>query len=124
MDLRRLGVALAAGTAAFLLVGVAVTAALEPTIEFSLFIGLPAGFVAGVIVIAFVAITLTDPNKLRYSAGVSTGVAGITILLTTVIGVALRYRFSTVLYTATFAGAVVGVVAFVLATQTWDTPRR
>ncbi len=33
----------------FFLVGIAVTASLEPRIEFSLFVGLPAGFLGGVI---------------------------------------------------------------------------
>lgn len=123
MDLRRTGVALAAGTAAFLLVTVAVTTLLESRIAFSIFVGLPAGFLAGVVVAAFVAITLTDPDPRRYAAGVSTGAAGITVLLTTVVGVAVRHRFSTVLTTAVLAAAVVGVIAYLLATRTWAPDR-
>lgn len=122
MDLRRLGVALVAGAAAFLLVGVAVTAVLEPTIEFSLFIGLPAGFIAAVIATGFVALTVNDPDPRRNAAGVATGAAGVCIVLVTLAGLLVRYRFSQTLYIAAGTGAVVLVVAYVLATRTRENP--
>jgi len=118
MDLRRTVVALAAGTAAFLLVAVAVTAALEPRIEFSVFLGLPAGFIAGVLVAAVDAVLLGDPDAVRYGAGVSIGAAGVTVLVVAVAGTVLRSPLSTTLYTAVLAAAAVGIVAYLLVTRT------
>ena len=47
MNAKSLALALAAGTAAFLLVGVAVTEVTQPWVEFSLLLGMPAGVAAG-----------------------------------------------------------------------------
>lgn len=118
MDLRRTATALVAGTATLLLVTVAVTAVLEPRIEFSIFIGIPAGLITAVLITAGVAIALRDPTATPYAFGIAAGVAGVTVLLTTVVGVALQYRFSTVLYTAVLLGAVLAIIAAVL---TWHT---
>ncbi|MFB6103526.1 MAG: hypothetical protein ABEJ57_00380 [Halobacteriaceae archaeon] len=123
MDLRRTAVALTTGAVTFLLVAVAVTAALEPRIEFSVFLGLPAGFIAGVLVTAGVALTLSDPENGLYAVGVGTGAAGITVLLVAVVGAALRYPLSTTLLTAALVGAIAGVASALLVSYTdWATP--
>lgn len=122
MDLRRIGVALIAGAAAFLLVGVAVTAALESMIEFSLFIGLPAGFVAAILVTAVVAMTLDDPNPRRNAVGVAGGAAGVTVLLVTVLGFTVQNRFSHTLFIAATISVVVFAVTYVLAMRSRDSP--
>jgi len=54
MTRKALGYALAAGIAAFLVVGVTVTELATAWIEFSLFVGIPAGIVAGAAVAAAV----------------------------------------------------------------------
>jgi hypothetical protein len=55
MKPRTLGLALVAGLAAVLLVGIGVTELLQPRIEFSLLVGIPAGAVAGAVTAAAVA---------------------------------------------------------------------
>ncbi|SFS10076.1 hypothetical protein SAMN05216559_3655 [Halomicrobium zhouii] len=63
MRLRNVALVVASGLAAFLAVGVAVTELLRPSIEFSLFVGLPAGVVAGVLVSAGVYLGLGDETS-------------------------------------------------------------
>ena len=55
MKPRTLGLALVAGLAAVLLVGIGVTELLQPRIEFSPLVGIPAGAVAGAVTAAAVA---------------------------------------------------------------------
>ncbi|WP_253737294.1 hypothetical protein [Halohasta salina] len=71
MTLKTLGYAFAAGIAAFLVVGVTVTELVGAWIEFSLFVGLPAGIVAGALVAAAVSYGLGDgvPSRRRRLAG-------------------------------------------------------
>ena len=63
MTLESLAYALIAGVAAFLAVGVAVTEIASAWIEFSVFVGLPAGVVAGIVVAAAVALGLADVDS-------------------------------------------------------------
>jgi len=56
----RFGVATAAGVTTFLLVTVAVTSLFERWIEFSVFVGLPAGLLAGVLAFGTVAYRLAE----------------------------------------------------------------
>lgn len=71
MTLKSLGLALAAGITAFLVVGVAVTEIAQPWIEFSLFLGIPAGIVAAAFTAAAVYLGLADdaPASRRRIAG-------------------------------------------------------
>lgn len=60
MNLKSLGLALAAGIATFLIVTVAVTELLAPRIYFSIFVGIPAGLLAGAAAAALVALGVAD----------------------------------------------------------------
>jgi hypothetical protein len=61
----RFGVATAAGVTTFLLVTVAVTTLFERWIEFSVFVGLPAGLLAGVLAFGAVAYRLAGAAPAR-----------------------------------------------------------
>ncbi len=102
-----MGLAVAVGLAVFVAVGAAVTEAASATIEFSLFVGLPAGFVAGIAVAAFVYLRLgaADPGKRRPAIALTGfGAAFLVVLFG---GVAVGLRNSVALPIA----GVVGVVA-------------
>lgn len=75
MDSKSLFLAFGAGLATFLLVGGAVTALFEQWVEFSLFIGIPVGLLAAVVVAGGVAASLTAdaPAKKRRIAGLVSG---------------------------------------------------
>lgn len=110
MNLRTLALALVAGIASFLVVGIAVTAVAERWIEFSVFVGLPAGLVAGAVAAAAVSLGLDDgaPAERRRLA-LAFGLFGAGFLATLVVlavagqGIVL----------STVAGMVVGLVAAV-----------
>lgn len=108
--------ALAAGLAAFLLVGVAVTELASRWIEFSLLLGLPAGLIAGVVATVLVGGGLARSEGRRYDAALAGGFAGAAFL---VVSVAVA-----VLTTNTYgiiAGALGGVVvAIAVALRTRD----
>jgi hypothetical protein len=78
MTLKSLGYALVAGIAAFLVVGVTVTELAAARIEFSLFVGLPAGIVVGAAVAAAVAYGLRgEPTSRQHRlAGAVAGFGG------------------------------------------------
>lgn len=71
MSVKSFGVALASGIATFLIVGVAVTEFAQSWIEFSLFIGIPSGLVAGALAATAVYLGLADeaPERRRRIAG-------------------------------------------------------
>ena len=71
MTVRSLVLALAAGIAAFLVVGIAVAEFTQPWIEFSLFVGIPAGIAAGAFTAAAVYLGLAEdaPARRRRLAG-------------------------------------------------------
>lgn len=73
--------ALAAGLAAFSLATVAVTEFAGPRIEFSLFVGLPAGVVAGLVAAVLVGGGLSRGRGRRYRLALAGGVAGGAFLL-------------------------------------------
>ncbi|MCU4801793.1 hypothetical protein OB920_15540 [Halobacteria archaeon HArc-gm2] len=115
MTLRNLVLVVASGLAAFLVVGVAVTELLRPSIEFSLFVGLPAGLVAGVLVSAGVFLGLGDETSARrrrvaLAAGVFGGVF-LTVLL--VAGGLFGLGTVTALAFATLSGVAAAVATFV-----------
>jgi len=88
MHARTLALALAAGRAAFLAVGAAVTDLALRWIEFSLFVGLPVGAVAGATAAALVVVGSGEEASARQRAvGIAVGAFGIVFLL--VLGVAV-----------------------------------
>lgn len=104
MNYRTIAVVLVAGIASFLVVGIAVTAVAERWIEFSVFVGLSAGLVAGAIAAAAVSLGLGEgaPAERRrlalafglFDAGflatlVVLAVAGQGVVLSTAAGVAV-----------------------------------
>jgi ABC-type antimicrobial peptide transport system permease subunit len=118
MDGRTLGYALAAGLATFLVVGVLVTELALSAIEFSLFVGLPVGAVAGLTVAAFVALGLADdatPGRRR--AAFTLGVFGLVFLLVLAVELAiLSRRLSISLPVAVLVAVGFALYAFVRAT--------
>ena len=113
MTLKTLGYALTAGIAAFLAVGVAVTEIASAWIEFSVFVGLPAGIVAGVAVAAAVAVGLADadsPQRYRLAetiAGFGVGFLAAVVVLSGLVGLGVVLSMG--------AGVVVGLLAAVVS---------
>ena len=113
MTLKSLGYALVAGIAAFLVVGVTVTELAAARIEFSLFVGLPAGIVAGAAVAAAVAYGLgkeTTPQQRRLaasSAGFGVGFFAAVIVLSGLVGLGMVLSMG--------VGVVVGLAAAVVS---------
>ena len=113
MDLRALGFAVAAGVATFLVVGVLVTENLSAAIEYSLFLGVPAGTVAGLAVLAFVYTRLgSDDPTIRQMAIAGAGF-GVAFLAVAIVGVAFAVPHSFTFPIATAAAIVGAAVAFV-----------
>jgi len=124
MTLKLLGYALAAGVAAFLVVGVTVTELAAARIEFSVFVGIPAGVVAGMAVTAAVAFELADvdsPQRYRLAGAVAgfgvgflaavivrSGLVGLGVVLSMALGVVV--------------GLVAAVVSYVRGSTTSDSP--
>lgn len=110
MNLRLLGLALAAGLATFLLVGVVVTELLASRIAFSLLVGIPAGLFAGAVVATLVAWASDaggPPERRRLATAFGTFAA--TFLLVLVVGAVVPVGMTI----GVLAGVVVGVVAAV-----------
>lgn len=90
MRLRTVGLAVAAGVAAFLVVGVAVTELALAWIEFSLLVGLPAGLATGAFVAAATFLGLAEgaPAR-RRRAALSVGGFGVAFLAVLVVAAAV-----------------------------------
>lgn len=111
MNTKSLALALLAGIATFLVVGIAVTALLEPRIEFSVFLGIPAGLGAGAVAAAAVYLGLGDDAPAeRRRVALAFGLFGAGLLATLVVLAAAGQ--GVVLSIA--AGVVVGLVAGVV----------
>ncbi|WP_436928040.1 hypothetical protein [Halosimplex amylolyticum] len=116
MRIRTLALALAAGLAAFLAVGVAVTEVALRWIEFSLFVGLPVGLLAGLTAVALVVVGLgTEASHLLRRIAVMFATFGVFFLLVLVVTVgAFSVRNSHALVLAGAVGVISGVGAFAL----------
>ncbi|MFC7139547.1 hypothetical protein ACFQMA_06805 [Halosimplex aquaticum] len=116
MRLRTVAVALAAGLAAFLAVGAAVTEFTLRWIEFSLFVGIPVGLLAGLTAAAVVVAGLgTEVSHLRRRVAVTLATFGVAFLLALGVAVgAFAVRNSHALVLATAVGAITGAGAFAL----------
>ena len=113
MTRKSLGYALAAGIAAFLVVGATVTELAAARIEFSLFVGLPAGIVAGAAVAAAVAYGLgaeTAPRQRRLAVSIASfglGFLAALVVLSSLVGLGVVLSMG--------LGVVVGLVAAVVS---------
>ena len=109
MTARSVALAIGAGFATFLVVGVVVTEVAGHWIAFSLFIGLPAGAIAGALATAAVTAGLTGdvPDRHRRVVG---GFAGFVVGF--VVGIAASARLlSSGMTLSIVVGAVVGLIA-------------
>lgn len=111
---RTLVLALAAGIAVFLVVAVVVTELALPYIEFSLFVGLPAGALAGLLAAAYVLLRgdAEPPATFGALALGAFGVVFLTVLVVAVVGFAVRNSLA-----VPVAGGVGSLAA--LATYLW-----
>ena len=108
MNYRLFGLALAAGLATFLVVGVAITELLQSRIEFSLLVGLPAALVAGALAAGLVAWGVNEgapAQRRRLATAFGTFGVGCLVVLVAGIFLPIGTTISIVL------GAGVGVVA-------------
>ena len=113
MRVRDIGLALAAGIATFLLVGVLVTELTAARVEFSLFLGIPAGLVAGTAAAAVVFARLGDPDPAKRrvalaSGGFGVAFVGVLLLLAGGLGV----RNSIALPIATVAAGIGALITY------------
>jgi hypothetical protein len=115
MNLRLLGRTIAAGIATFLVVGLAVTELLQPRIEFSLLVGIPAGLFTGAVVAAAVAwgSSAGAPAQRRLLAG-SIGAAATSFLAVVGAGVVLALGIASTVVVGVLVGTVVGVAVAVV----------
>jgi len=113
MTFKTLGYAFAAGIATFLVVGVTLTELASVWTEFSLFVGLPAGIVAGGLVAAAVAFGLTDdtPSRQRRIAGSIAGF-GVGFLAAVVAGSLAGLGVVSAMAIAVGVGLVAAVVRY------------
>lgn len=112
MTLRNAGLALGAGLAIFIVVGVIVTELASTWIEFSLFIGLPAGLIGGVAVAAFVYYRLGSPDPTRRRPATALTGFGAAFLVVLFGGVTFGLRNSVALPIATVAGGIAAVALY------------
>lgn len=111
MTLKTLGYALVAGITAFLVVGVTVTELAAAWVEFSLFVGIPTGVVAGAAVAAVVAFGLrtdVDQRQHRFAsviAGFGLGFLAALVVLSGLIGLGVVLSMG--------LGVVIGLVSAV-----------
>lgn len=113
MNFKSLALAFAAGITTFLVVGIVVTELAQPSIEFSLFLGIPAGLGAGAFVTAIVYRSLADDapaERRRIAFAVAT--FGLVFLLV-LVAVATLLDLGTVV--SLIVAAVVGILASVSA---------
>lgn len=111
MDVRAGVVALAGGVAAFVIGFVAVTELLSATIEFSVFLGIPAGIVAGVITAGIIVWAIN--RELSWLA-FALGGFGLGFLAGTAIGAVFTNEPFSVLLVVGIGVGFVGAIAGVL----------
>lgn len=112
MHARTFGLAGLSGIAAFVLVGAVVTELLSQVIEFSLFLGIPAGLLAGVAAAFVVYARLDDPVQARRRPAIALAGFGAGFVVTLALGNLVVGLANSI---ALPAAAVVGVLAGVVA---------
>lgn len=122
MDIRAVVLAVVAGIAAFILVGVAVSESTSAAIEFSVFLGIPAGAVAGIAAAASVyrLSGARDPATRRMA--LAGGGFGVVFLLVALPGVVLGIRGSITLPVATAAALAGAAAAYLRSRERYGTP--
>ena len=110
MSLRNAGLAVGAGIAVFIVVGAVVTEVAASSIEFSLFVGLPAGIVAGIASAVFVYLGLGSPGSGAHRPAVGLTAFGAAFLVTLLAGAVGGLRNSVTLPIAAGVGVVIGII--------------
>lgn len=120
MQTNPLVMALVAGFAVLLVVGAAVTELALPWIEFSLFVGFPAGLVAGVAVAAAVYLGLAAdaPARRRRVAVATAGFGAVFLAVLTVATVTASLSVVASLVLGVVAGLTAATLAYVLGGAT------
>lgn len=115
MNVKSVGLALAAGIAAFLLVGITVTEIAQSWIEFSLFLGLPAGFAAGAFTVAAVYRGLAgdSPSQRRHITGAFAGSSTVFLVVLIVLSGLLNLGVTLALGIAFVVGLLAGIGVYV-----------
>jgi len=108
MKLKTLTIALAAAIAAFVIVGVAVTELAGQRVEFSLFVGIPAGLFAGAAAGAAVAFGLGSEEAGNRRIAFGFGAFGVAFLVAFLVG---AFLLSVGVVLSILVGVVVGLVA-------------
>jgi len=116
MRLRTVGFGVVAGVAALLVVGVLGTElGTAAGIEFSLFVGIPVGAVAGVAVAGFVFVRLEDTDRSRRRPAVALSGFGVAFVVALLVAAgALGMRNSVALPAAAIVGLAGAIVAVAL----------
>lgn len=111
MRLRSLLLALVTGFAGFMLATVAVTAALEPRVEFSILVGLPVGIVTGLVLVWFVYSRSTQANRTAGERRVANALsaAGVSFVLVFAVAATLGAGVTIALAIAVLVAAIAGV---------------
>jgi hypothetical protein len=114
MNVKTLGLTLAAGTTAFLFVGVAVTEFAQPWAEFSLLLGIPTGVAAGAVAAAGVYLGLADeaPARRRRVAGALGGFGTVFLFALVALAGLFRVGLTLALGVAFAVGLAAGVGAY------------
>jgi hypothetical protein len=115
MSLKSISLALLSGIAAFLIVGVAVTEFTQPWIEFSLFLGIPAGIATGAFTAAGVYLGLADdsPAGRRRIAGAFAAFGAGFIVALVVFGWVVNTGVTTAIVISVIVALAVGAVAYI-----------
>lgn len=116
MHARTAVLALLSGLSALLVVGVAVTELASARIEFSLFVGIPAGVAAGLAAAAYVFARLEDPDRARHRPALALATFGavfVVALLVATLGAG--FPNSVALPIAAAMGAVAAVGPYLTA---------
>lgn len=112
MNARNALMAAVAGFAGFMLATVAVTALLEPRIEFSVLVGLPVGILAGLVVTAFVYRRLTGPADERGALAIVAAAIGFVATMALMVTFGMGVTLSILVAIAACIG--VGAATYVL----------
>lgn len=110
MNYGRLTLALAAGAAAFVLVGAGVTELVAPRIAFSAIVGLPAGGLAGLVTTAVVVALFGRGTSRQRRLARGMGGFGVGFLIGGLAGLAVGLRVTFALVCGVAVGGVFGVV--------------
>lgn len=120
MNLKSFALAIVAAIAAFLVVGGTVTALAEPRIEFSVFLGIPAGLIAAVIVFIAVYLGLADDaSHKRYRVAFAVGLFGVGFIAVLVVGAVVGLGVVVSMLVGIVAGVLAGIGGYL-----WGPTRR